>query len=284
MNINDAINRIVPRPLHPYTRKLKMLFLKLQTAFPPMHSNNQKKIMKFRNIHSGKRCFVLGNGPSLKISDLTRLHELKQYTFASNRIYLAFGETAWRPTYYCALDDLFFRKNADFLEQLSGFPKFFPLQVRDGKWGENIESGYYFRYMTDYHRDGLPRFSFNPAFGVYSGRSVTYGMLQLAFFMGFTSVYLIGMDHNFIIPDESKNKGQVLIDQGQPNHFHRDYYKNGEPWNKPNLDQNEHGYIKAMRIFENAGRKIYNATRGGKLEIYPRVSFDKLTDKIKTDI
>ena len=31
------------------------------------------KIARFRNIYSGKRCFIIGNGPSLNRTDLTKL-------------------------------------------------------------------------------------------------------------------------------------------------------------------------------------------------------------------
>ena len=35
-------------------------------------------------------------------------------------------------------------------------------------------------------------------------------------------------------------------------------------------------YAIANRIFENDGRKIFNATAGGKLEVFPRVKYEDL--------
>ncbi len=38
------------------------------------------------NIHHGQRCFIIGNGPSLQRTDLTKLKD--EFTFGMNRIYL----------------------------------------------------------------------------------------------------------------------------------------------------------------------------------------------------
>ena len=71
------------------------------------YSNSKfgKKLSQFRNIHSGKRCFLIGNGPSLRASDLDTLHRAGEITFAFNRIYNIFDQTEWRPTYYISQDE-----------------------------------------------------------------------------------------------------------------------------------------------------------------------------------
>ena len=69
-------------------------------------SLNYQKLAALKDKHQGKRAFIIGNGSSLRISDLDRL--TGEITFACNKIYLAFDQTQWRPTYYVAGDRLFF--------------------------------------------------------------------------------------------------------------------------------------------------------------------------------
>ncbi len=57
-----------------------------------------------RDCHRGRRGFIVGNGPSLRMEDLDRLQS--EISFGSNKIYLAFDKTAWRPTYYSVIDVL----------------------------------------------------------------------------------------------------------------------------------------------------------------------------------
>src|SRR5262245_12870616 len=63
-----------------------------------------------RGRFSGRRGFVIGNGPSLKTTDLDRLRN--EITIASNRIYLAYSETNWRPTLLTCGDRLVWEKFA----------------------------------------------------------------------------------------------------------------------------------------------------------------------------
>ena len=68
-------------------------------------TDGYRRIRKFKNIHSGERCFIIGNGPSLNADDLDKLAEQGYVTFAFNRIYHIFDQTDWRPTYYMSQDE-----------------------------------------------------------------------------------------------------------------------------------------------------------------------------------
>ena len=61
-----------------------------------------------------------------------------------------------------------------------------------------------------------------------------------------------------------------------PNHFHPDYFGKGYRWHNPRLDRMELAYRKAKRVFEADGRRVVNATLGGKLEVFERVDYDSL--------
>jgi hypothetical protein len=101
--------------------------------------------------------------------------------------------------------------------------------------------------------------------------------MQLAFFMGFTEVYLIGMDFDYVIPQEHlRNGNHILSTTDDPNHFHKDYFGKGKTWKDPKLDRVAASYVQAKLAFDAVGRRIYNATVGGKLEIFDRVDYEAL--------
>jgi hypothetical protein len=95
--------------------------------------------------------------------------------------------------------------------------------------------------------------------------------------MGFEEVYLVGMDHNYEKPDHVKTDGDVWLSQGDdPNHFHPDYFGAGYRWHDPMVWRMEIAYQKAREVFEQDGRRIMNATEGGRLEVFDRVRYQDL--------
>lgn len=62
------------------------------------------ELKKFRNIHQGKRLFLIATGPSLKIDDLNTLYEYNELTMSVNMVYRCFDQTKWRPDYYAFFD------------------------------------------------------------------------------------------------------------------------------------------------------------------------------------
>jgi FkbM family methyltransferase len=235
-------------------------------------------VRRFKDIHRGKRAFIIGNGPSLTIEQLDRLRG--EITFASNKIYLAFGETCWRPTYYTVEDFCVAENNRERIEGLDLF-RILPHDI-EGILKPNDHTIYIRNNADPSWNQGtyVPMFSRDLALnGIFGGYSVVYMQMQLAFYMGAQTVYLIGMDHNFILPKEQgrhHNYDRVLISEGERNHFHPDYRKPGEVWSMPQLDKIETAFGKAREEYEAAGREIYNATPGGKLEVFERAPFDAL--------
>jgi hypothetical protein len=232
-------------------------------------SANERKIKKLKNKHVGKRCFIIGNGPSLKVEDLNKLDN--EITFASNKIYLAFEHVKWRPTYYVVVDKTVARQNYDVINKIEGTIKLLPsvLNSRDCPCKADV----YFRARFSYHTHPPP-FSRNLLDVNYYGGMVIYNCIQIAYFMGIKEVYLIGVDFHFNIPEKEKDGRLVAGDV--VNHFHPDYRKPGELWSHPRLEYSEEALLVAKIVFNESDREIYNATRGGKLEIFPRVEFDDL--------
>ena len=52
----------------------------------------------YRNRYAGKRAFILGNGPSLNMLDLSKL--AGEVTFGTNGIFYLFDRMGFKPTFY----------------------------------------------------------------------------------------------------------------------------------------------------------------------------------------
>jgi hypothetical protein len=68
------------------------------SAFHPWRRASQQPLAGLKDAYRGKRCFIIGNGPSLKRTDLTKLQG--EYTFGMNRIYLLFPELGFTTTFF----------------------------------------------------------------------------------------------------------------------------------------------------------------------------------------
>lgn len=236
-------------------------------------SENYRKLAALKDKHIGQRCFVIGNGPSLEIKDLERLEN--EITFASNKIYLAFDQTQWRPTYYSAVDKLIISQQYRKLNDLNQITTFLPYFFR--KYDVRFDNSIYFYFVHEEFYPNLPRFSVNPIDKLFSGYTVTYILLQLAVYMGIKEIYLIGVDYCYnVVQQDYKDNDKIMVSDGTTSHFHSGYLKSGDKLFQPNLHLHEKAYISAGHAIEKMGGRIFNATCGGKLDLFPRVDFDEV--------
>lgn len=237
--------------------------------------NDIKEVRRFKDKHTGERCFILGGGPSLLEHDLGFLKN--EVTFGVNGIFLIFEKLGFQPTYYTVEDRLVYEDRfSDIRTLVTDSICFFPIQFNVPQFHK--KSNHYFRAIYEFGQSpGWPNFSKNAASLIWIGGTVTYVCMQLAYYMGFAEVYLVGMDHDYKKPSDLTTKGmEWTSNSDDPNHFHPDYFGKGMRWHDPQLWRMEKAYKKANKIFHQSGRKIMNATHGGKLEIFPRVNYDDL--------
>ena len=240
-----------------------------ELVFPLTDSG--KRLKNIKNIHTGKRCFIIGNGPSLKAEDLDQLKN--EITFAFNRIYYIFDQTEWRPTYYCAEDNKIIFKSKAEIDELDLEYKFFPLNFpRDYHIEFNNAIYYIFRFGL---KNEKPQFSKDIVRAIYWGNTVVYTAIQIAVYMGIKEIYLIGVDHNFskMIDD----KGNVVHNPGVKDYFCEDYNLDKEDLYIPSTEMSTKAFRAARNYADQNNINIYNATRGGKLEIFERINFDDIT-------
>jgi hypothetical protein len=234
------------------------------------YTSRGKKARTFKNIHNGQRCFIVGNGPSLTINDLDILKN--EITFAFNRIYYLFDKTNWRPTYYCSEDDKTIFNSFEEINNLNLNYKFFPMNFpRD--YNIHFENAnYYIFKFGDSKME--PKFSKDLVRGIYWGNTVAYTAIQIAAYMGIKEIYLIGVDHSF--SKMLNDKGDIIIDKTAKDYFCEEYNSDKENLYIPNVEISTRAFSAAKRYADKNNIKIYNATRGGKLEVFERVDFDQL--------
>lgn len=219
-------------------------------------------LLPFKNKYLGKRCFLIGNGPSLNPDDLEKLHMAGEITFACNRIHLIFDKTNWRPTFYFLIDGKEYKHNEFMLKQGNqiNFIKDFI-----GCNNSDYMNTFYFRNSPNDFSLEYVKFSEEISIECYAGCTTTYEMLQFAIYMGFEEIYLLGVDFSW--GEDGKNA-----------HFDENYGDNlaGLIAMKENKYKVLKSYKTADEISKKRGVKIYNATRGGYLEVFERLSFDDI--------
>jgi hypothetical protein len=234
---------------------------------------NRRQLRKLRDKYSGRRCFVLGNGPSLRKTDVRRLKD--EVTIASNGIFLLFDYMGYVPTFYTIEDVLVAEDRAAEANKIKGTTKVFPHDVQH--WLRPDKHTVYINFLRVY--SGFPKFSDTFEDIVYFGGTVTFLNLQLAYHIGCREVYLIGFDHHYEVPSQTEATiaGNTITSHREDvNHFHPDYFGPGYRWHDPKVERMERAYHEAKQFFEAQGGIIHNATSGGKLEVFPRVDFDSL--------
>lgn len=242
--------------------------------------NNFINKRKYRNalqdlkgLHQGERCFIIGNGPSLTADDLTSLKS--EYTFAANRIFYIFDKTEWRPTFYCAQDLMVVKDIADKIGGMwTLFDKVF-LNSNCYKFFRREESNCKnVLFFNPKYKNGHKKILFSEDISdfIFDGGSVTYAAIQIAVYMGFSKIYLIGVDHNYAATSFKNN--EISSSDVANSYFE------GMPTNlkmtKPNTEGSTLSFIKAKEFCDSHNVIIMNATRGGKLEVFPRISLEDI--------
>lgn len=229
-------------------------------------------LLKYKNIHRGERVFLLGNGPSLKKTDLNLIKG--EHSIAMNRISLIYRHTDWRPDYYLYTADNINNKNwgdkwkASVNEAVSNPEttsfvwRMFSDKVEDNPgilWLDNVTE-------LDIAMEGT--FSTNIAQWISKTGTSMNVALQLAYYMGFDQVFLLGCDLNWKTTTGLK---------GDPNHFDSSYSARIPDGERERLRMKRtHEY--AYSFFRSAGREVYNATVDTLLDVYPLVDYETVAN------
>lgn len=267
-SLKQRIKQFTPQPLW-QAGSASLLALRHAVAWPaatlhPWRRQSIARLAALKDSQRGKRAFILGNGPSLRNTDVSRLKN--ELTFGMNRVYLAFPEWGFATSYFVCVNDLVIEQTAPEIQSLQ-MPKF--LSWRSRRYVQ-LDAQTMFLHST---YDG-PTFATDARRRLWEGATVTYVALQLAYYIGFETVILIGVDHSF------SSKGApntTVVSQGEDrDHFNAGYFGTGFRWQLPDLETSERSYEMARQAFEADGRRVLDATIGGKLTVFPKVEYNSL--------
>lgn len=232
----------------------------------PQGRDSRTRLKELKDSHRGERCFIIGNGPSLQQTDLSKLRD--EITFGLNRIYLLFPELGFTTTFLVTVNWLVLEQCADEILSMPAV-KFLPWTFRKHLNPNLLENTVF--VQTEHAGPGFTPDVRRP---LWTGATVTYVAMQLAFHMGFEKVILVGVDHSFTT--QGTPHSEVVSQGDDPNHFSPAYFGKGFKWQLPDLETSEIAYRLARQTYEAAGREIVDATIGGKLTIFPKVNYLEL--------
>jgi hypothetical protein len=197
-------------------------------------------------------------------------------------LFLLFQETGFRPTILTVEDPLVAEDRAAELNAIRGVTKVFPRDL--ARFLRPDPDTTYLHFIRAY-RD-FPRFTDQLEREAFWGGTVTFLNLQLAYHLGCNPIYLIGCDHNYVVPEnveKARQAGETAVITSQtddPNHFHPSYFGKGYRWHDPQVERMESAYRAAGSFLAARGVQVYNATDGGRLEVFARVRFADLVGSV----
>lgn len=250
---------------------------------PTAKPGYQLQLRALRDKYKGRRCFVIGNGPSLNDMDLSFL--AGEITIGCNGIYKRFPDWGWKTDFLLFEDTEQTELRGPDLHGVKGPTKMAAIYNAYALGADENTLFFNARRADPNYWDNLhPEFSREFEHIVYLGSTVTYISLQLAFHLGCDPVYVIGVDHSYGKLGEKFPPGKLKIteenfDLVQQCHFDKNYYKIGQTIGVPNVSLQNKAYEKAREVFGENKRRIYNAGKNSMLEAFERVEYMDLFRK-----
>lgn len=212
--------------------------------------------------HKGDSCVVIANGPSLNRMDMSLLKG--RILIGLNKIFLGFDKFGIYPKYYVAVNPYVIEQSRREISQLNAV-KFLGNRGAAGLFEEDAMT-----YLLN-TENPPSRFCKDISLGVHEGWTVTHAALQVAFYLGFNKVYIIGLDHKFIY--QGKENELKVLEGKDENHFSEDYFGFGQQWQNPDLIKSEESFSIAKEFFEKNGRRIIDLTIDGACQIFEKADY-----------
>lgn len=222
-------------------------------------SGRARDVGALKDRYKGRPLLVVGNGPSLNKTPLDEFAQVP--SIGMNKIDMIFPRTIWRPHMIICINNLVVKQHAEHFAA-SDIPVY--LSWKSRWFAPRSSSIKYFNLSLS------EEFSTDASERIGSSVTVTYPALQLAYYLGADPVIIFGVDHNF---DKVGKEGTYERRVGSDiNHFDPNYFKAGSYWGLPNLEASEQAYARVQNKFESSGRRVFDATVNGKLEIFEKIT------------
>lgn len=254
-----------------FTRVFNYAIFKIKRVVAKKDKENLKKFSNLKGKYKGKRIFIIGNGPSLNEMPLYLLKD--EYKMCFNRFALMEERVNWFPDFYAVTDDLVLKDQAKELNEniiprvkAAFFPDIHPSNLSIKKIINDKKNVLWLHVDKPDFSDNLPDCGIN--------KTVVNAGIQIAAYMGFTDIYLIGVDMTFGEHKITKSSSRNWKSEGDDtNHFDPRYFGKGRSYHNPGVDEMLQKFELCKAFFDSRNVRIFNAGYGGKLETFPRVKF-----------
>lgn len=225
----------------------------------------------WKDSHTGETCFVVATGPSLTFEDLDTLADAGIFCFGMNSCVLALDKTKWVPNILGIEDEFVYEKIETSLIKASKDKLKGRIWVSDllasifkSARGFYIYPHHYLDHKYNPNKILELKYSDDLYVNVYDGYSVALSLMQLAVYMGFKRICLIGSDCNYNQPKKN------FIEHGANVKFEA---------NEIAGTRIIVAHKKFKEFADARGIEVINCTRGGMLEEYPRMTLEEILGK-----
>ncbi len=192
MGFDRIISRFLPAKTwkkHYYKKKISRL---RKSELGDSLLNN----VRFKGIYKGKRCFVLGNGPSLSKVDLALLKD--EITFSVNDLYYKEDFEKLNTTYHILCDPYYFKEANEIIQKVCQKSKPQAIFVEGSGYAAfaKINPVHYpvFFFSNGVEIDDLSITGINLCKMLPYFCTVVQSAISIAIYMGFDEIYLLGCD------------------------------------------------------------------------------------------
>lgn len=236
---------------------------------------------RFQDIHTGKRCFILATGPSIKSQNLLNLKD--EWCFGVSDFYKHRDYKIIKPDYYCLAplhapfsDEDGLRRFEELRESSHKDETFF-FGLRDKRLFERsslANAAQNIHFLNIRQMDKAPR-EIDLTHNFPNLSSVSIMAISIAIYMGFSNIYLLGCDHNNLWTWDGKSA------QNQLQHFYDGVPSIGYQHQAFDIDHTLRAHLRVReqykwvnQLAQRKNAKILNATPGSYIDIFPRVNLE----------
>lgn len=240
-------------------------------------------LLSLKNKFAGQTIALIGNGPSLTMEDLEFLQKNKIFSYGVNKIFVAYPNTTWRPTFYSTSDyaimDSVIKSFNEYIPDYVFLPKSAQKYISNQIQNLSNEKVFVVNHVSRSSHDYKRAFSEDISEISYGGYTVLFFALQVIHYLGFKKVLLLGVDHNYSYAKVSATKecspnGRLIVHQEGSNHFHKNYFERGAVVGDVYLDEATVSFQMASDIYTKNQKEIINCSRKTNLNLFPRINLE----------
>lgn len=220
---------------------------------------NDTRLRSFANRQAGATGIIVGTGPSLLSVDPNLLSQFP--TIGCNKLFLLDRHYHFRPNFLMVEDRLILEDHAAELARYAPTERLYPFDHH------GLANALCFPLWRSY--EPFPQFSMDFGNGAYSGWSVTFVMLQFAYFLGWKRILMVGID-GYRHPPLARYSGDVGKSEGpDSDHFDPEYYGSGRRFHRSRPELVEAAFRHAASILTRAGIQVLNCSKGTLVQAFP---------------